>query len=219
MFLFLLFIKKNSLKETRVIFVFCLYSFTNDYFVNELYDNTKVVFFLLSFYTIIEFLTYSLLIFWSLHKKVLKKIILIIIPLFLIFSIYQYLTDTQYVIDSLSITVEYLILICFSLFYFYEQLATPQEKFVYTSFRFWIILGILIYSTGTFFFFLQSDKLTDAQWEDWSLINYFCTILKIIFFSVAILMKKDNSDNIYKENPLLDDIFEKSFEFDPNNPD
>src|SRR5690606_7537286 len=96
-------------------------------------------------------------------------------PLFIIFSIFQFLNSTSYYIDSLSITIENLIIICFTIFYFYEQLVLPQQNFIYSSFRFWIILGILIYSTGTFFFFLQSDKLADDQWKDWSLINYFCT--------------------------------------------
>ena len=192
----------------------------NDYFVSVYYDtDNKIVFLLLSIFTQIEFIVYALLSYWSLKKKALKLIILICVPLFMIFSMYQYFTDTKNVIDSLSITVENLILICFALLYFYEQLAEPQESFVYSSYRFWIILGILIYSTGTFFFFLQSDSLTDEQWDDWSLINYFCTILKIIFFSIAILMKKESSDNIYRKNPLLDDKFEKSLDIDPNNPD
>lgn len=205
-----------------VIVFFALYSFVNDSIVLGLGDsqeNNSIIFRLLSLFTIIEFCVFALIIYWCLNIRKLKIFILFVSPIFIIFSIFQFLNSTSFYIDSLSITIENLIIICFAILYFYEQLAIPQNSFIYNSFRFWLILGILIYSTGTFFFFLQSDKLTDAQWEDWSLINYFCTILKIIFFSVAILMKKDNSDNIYKENPLLDDIFEKSFEFDPNNPD
>src|SRR5690606_19467841 len=129
------------------------------------------VLFLLSAYTIIEFLIFALVIYWSLKRKIFKRLILITIPIFILFSFYLYISKSSNKIDSLSITIENLILICFTLFYFFEQLVEPQDRFVYTSFRFWIILGILIYSTGTFFFFLQSDKLSDDQWKDWSLIN------------------------------------------------
>lgn len=207
------------LKEARVICFLCFYTILNEFAISYFTDYSEFVLILLSAYTIIEYLIFSLVIYWSLKRKSLKRIILIAIPIFLLFSLYQYISGLSDKIDSLSITVENLILICFTLFYFFEQLVEPQDRFVYTSFRFWIILGILIYSTGTFFFFLQSDKLTDDQWNDWSLINYFCTILKIIFFSVAILMKKENSDNISEENPLLDDIFDKTLEFDPTNPE
>lgn len=207
------------LKEARVICFLCFYTILNEFAISYFTDYSEFVLILLSAYTIIEYLIFSLVIYWSLKRKSLKRIILIAIPIFLLFSLYQYISGLSDKIDSLSITVENLILICFTLFYFFEQLVEPQDKFVYTSFRFWIILGILIYSTGTFFFFLQSDKLSDDQWKDWSLINYFCTILKIIFFSVAILMKKENSDNISEENPLLDDIFDKTLEFDPTNPE
>jgi len=207
------------LKEARVICFLCFYTILNEFAISYFTDYSEFVLILLSAYTIIEYLIFSLVIYWSLKRKSLKRIILIAIPIFLLFSLYQYISGLSDKIDSLSITVENLILICFTLFYFFEQLVEPQDRFVYTSFRFWIILGILIYSTGTFFFFLQSDKLSDDQWKDWSLINYFCTILKIIFFSVAILMKKENSDNISEENPLLDDIFDKTLEFDPTNPE
>lgn len=204
-----------------------LYSFINDSIVlkfSDNQDNNRVVYNLLSLYTIVEFIVYTAVIYWCLRMFKLKRIILFFSPLFILFSLYQLfstssINENSLSIDSLSITVENLILICFALLYFYEQLAEPQESFVYSSYRFWIILGILIYSTGTFFFFLQSDSLTDEQWDDWSLINYFCTILKIIFFSIAILMKKESSDNIYRKNPLLDDKFEKSLDIDPNNPD
>jgi hypothetical protein len=207
------------LKEARVICFLCFYTILNEFAISYFTDYSEFVLILLSAYTIIEYLIFSLVIYWSLKRKSLKRIILIAIPIFLLFSLYQYISGLSDKIDSLSITVENLILICFTLFYFFEQLVEPQDRFVYTSFRFWIILGILIYSTGTFFFFLQSDKLSDDQWKDWSLINYFCTILKIIFFSVAILMKKENSDNISEENPLLDDIFDRTLEFDPTNPE
>lgn len=207
------------LKEARVICFLCFYTILNEFAISYFTDYSEFVLILLSAYTIIEYLIFSLVIYWSLKRKSLKRIILIAIPIFLLFSLYQYISGLSDKIDSLSITVENLILICFTLFYFFEQLVEPQDRFVYTSFRFWIILGILIYSTGTFFFFLQSDKLSDDQWKDWSLINYFCTILKIIFFSVAILMKKENSDNISEENPLLHDIFDRTLEFDPTNPE
>ena len=72
-----------------------------------------------------------------------------------------------------------------------------------------MILGILIYSTGTFFFFMQSSDLTDEQWDTWSPINYVFTLIKNILFGVAIIIRKNNvpPDNSFK--PPYDELFDK----------
>src|SRR5690606_5100562 len=159
--LFIFFWKRNLFKEVVVIVFFALYSFVNDSIVLGLGDsqeNNAIIFRLLSLFTIIEFCVFALIIYWCLNIRKLKIFILFVSPIFIIFSIFQFLNSTSFYIDSLSITIENLIIICFAILYFYEQLAIPQNSFIYNSFRFWLILGILIYSTGTFFFFLQSDK-------------------------------------------------------------
>src|SRR5690606_24120191 len=118
------------LKEARVICFLCLYTIINEFAISFFKNFNDFVLFLLSAYTIIEFLIFALVIYWSLKRKIFKRLILITIPIFILFSFYLYISKSSNKIDSLSITIENLILICFTLFYFFEQLVEPQDRFV-----------------------------------------------------------------------------------------
>lgn len=144
----------------------------------------------LSLFTVIEFCLFSLATFYLLSNSYLKKIIIGFIPIFFAFSLIQYIkSNPEDEIDSLSISVEYILIIIFTLFYFYEEISIPQATFIYSTKAFWIITGILIYSAGTFFLFLFSDNLSDDEWEKYSIINYVFTILKNTCFGIAVTIK------------------------------
>ena len=112
--------------------------------------------------------------------------------------------------DSISITVEYIAIIIFTMFFFYEEISAPNTTFIYSTSQFWAIVGILIYSAGTFFLFLYSDSITKEEWEKFSIINFIFTIIKNICFSIAVVIKPDpenfNTDENHKphfvETPL-----------------
>jgi hypothetical protein len=40
---------------------------------------------------------------------------------------------------------------------------------------------------------MQSDNLSNEEWDKWALINYTFTIIKNVFFSIAISMKKEGT--------------------------
>ena len=168
--LFFLFLRRNKKIETRVVFFYCLYSFTNDlaimFFSARGEPSFSFVFVLLSVFTLVEYLLFSLVLWQILKKPRFRKIIFFSFPIFLAVCAYQFYLDLhRSSIDSISITVEYIFLIAFCLLYFFEELNEPNTTFIYSSYKFWVVLGILIYSTGTFFFFMQSSELSDEQWE------------------------------------------------------
>lgn len=101
--------------------------------------------------------------------------------------------------------------------FFFEQISEPEVTFIYSSHKFWLLLAILIYSTGTFFLFMYSSSMSDEQWDDWSLINRIFTILKNSFFCIAIIMKKEVSDNNYLKKPFNEDIFDFPRDFKDKN--
>ena len=217
LFLFLIFFKRNNRIEIRVILFYCCYSVINDFILLTNENNPEyggLIFFLLSLFTIIEYLCFSAVIFLLMNSSVFKRIIIYITPLFIIYSIYQYLIASSYIIDSLTITIENIIILSFCILFFFEQISKPEVTFIYFSYKFWLVLAILIYSTGTFFLFMYSSTMSNEQWEDWSLINSVFSILKNAFFSIAIIMKKDNSDNNYLKKPFNEDIFGNPMEID-----
>ncbi len=148
---------------------------------------------------------FSLATFYLLSNPYLKKIIIGFIPIFFAFSLIQYIkSNPEDEIDSLSISVEYILIIIFTLFYFYEEISIPQATFIYSTKAFWIITGILIYSAGTFFLFLFSENLSDEEWDRMVIINYVFTILKNTCFGIAVTIK-------HTPDPLL------SYESDSDN--
>lgn len=204
--LLLFFHRKNKGLGLRVLFVYCLYTFINDVLLIVFKkSDTNITFFLLSLFTVIEFLLFAVLFYLRLKNEIFKKIILFAIPLFLGFTIIQFLNSSEKTIDSLSITIEYIIIIIFCLFYFFEEIVDPQVTFIYSTQAFWVIAGILIYSTGTFFLFMFSENLSDDEWDKWSIINYVFTILKNTSFSIAVIMKESslNLPSIENENEPL----------------
>lgn len=176
---------------------YCLYSFLNDIIITQLNNNEQhqSVFILLSAFTLIEYALFTYVLFINIKKNIFRKLILIISPFFIVFSVFQFLKSIGNNIDSISITVEYILLIIYCLFYFFDELMEPNATFIYATYKFWILVGILIYSTGTFFLFLQSDDLTPEEWNKWSIINHLCTIVKALFFSIAVVMKKEPQEN------------------------
>ena len=100
--------------------------------------------------------------------------------------------------------------------YFFEEMSTPQVSFVYSTPSFWLIVGILIYSTGTFFLFMFSENLSDDEWEKWSIINYVFTILKNICFAIAISIKNNSNDLPSYENQHDHDLLDNPLTFNSN---
>ena len=204
--LFFIFFNRNKNKDVRVIFFYCLYCFVNDLLLTQLDAGYRFTF--LSLFTIVEYCLFSLAIYLNLKNNVFKKIILWASPPFVAFSIFQFFSSgMQSDIDSISITVEYILLIVYCLFFFFEELNEPNTTFIYSSHRFWIVVGILIYSTGTFFLFMQSSNLNDEQWDRWLIINYIFTIIKNILFGIAIIIKPSPPNNSFR--PRYDELFDK----------
>lgn len=208
--LFIVFFKKNNKKDLRVILFYCICSFITDLLIINLNNSLHpkrgfYVFQILSLFTIIEYSLFSLFIYLSVKTSLFKKLILSISPLFYFFVIVLYLRSSNNLIDSLSITFESLLIITYCIFYFFEEINKPETTFIYSSYRFWIVTSILIYLTGTFFFFMQGDSLSDTDWDNWKAINHLCTIFKNILFGIGFIMSKKNTYT-YDEKPY-EDIF------------
>lgn len=169
----------------------------------------------MSIFTALEYAVFSAILYLNLSRNIFKKFIIVSLPIFLGFTTIQFINaDTSY-IDSISITVENIIIIIFCMLYFFEEISTPQVSFVYSTTSFWLIVGILIYSTGTFFLFMFSENLSDDEWEKWSIINYVFTILKNVCFSIAVTIKS-NSHNLPSYENLDNDLIDNPLTFKSN---
>ncbi|MFT3825257.1 MAG: hypothetical protein QM731_15145 [Chitinophagaceae bacterium] len=160
-----------------------------------------------SAFTLVEYSLFTTAIYLALKRKLFKRIVLSSVPLFLAAYVLSFIFFAKDTADSISITVEYSLVIVSALLYFFEEINQPNTTFIYSSFQFWAIVGILIYSTGTFFLFMYSQALSYEEWSKWEIINYVFTWIKNMCFSVAACLPKKSNNFSEPEEKLFPDPF------------
>jgi hypothetical protein len=87
------------------------------------------------------------------------------------------------------------------IYYFYEQLKSPNTYLIYSSINFWIIISFLIFLSGTFFLYLMAGNLLKDRsfLIQYNIINSSFNILKSILLCIAMLMKSE--ENIITNTP------------------
>lgn len=147
-----------------------------------------------------EFSFLSMIFYYSLRPKRLKKIILVLIVIFLLFSIYDYIVSDKNKLGFRSHVVECLILLFYIIYYFYEKIQTNTIIPIYQTNLFWIVVAFIIYCSGNFFVFLYSDQQNDKRFHDqFTLIYSTFTILKNILLCIGVIIKQPEEDYEYKD--------------------
>lgn len=118
----------------------------------------------------------------------IRKIILVTIIAFAVFQlIYSNRLSSLY-FDSIPIGVETILVLIFSIYFLFEEINNPNIIFLYNNYRFWIIVGFMIYLAGSFFIYILANFLSRPQLLFyWQFIDVFL-ILKNIFFTIGILV-------------------------------
>ena len=137
------------------------------------------------FFAITTFYEYSLFAFFirnTISNKRVKTIILLISVLFAIF-LFIYFTNVRLKrIDSVPIGIESILLLIFSSYFFYEQINSPQLIFIYNDYKFWMITGIMIYISGSFFIYIFANQIPANQFTlYWSFTLIFMGLMNILF--------------------------------------
>ncbi|WP_290791088.1 hypothetical protein [Flavihumibacter sp. UBA7668] len=129
----------------------------------------------------------------------LKRILLIFSIIFLIVAVGNLIIgyrSNSPEFDSVPIAVSSIILITGSITYFFESIQNPNITFIYSKPSFWVVVGIMIYFSGTFFLFLQYDNLSQQERVNFWIINMICFVLKNIFFSISFTLKPENQQTL-----------------------
>lgn len=211
--LFLVFFKKSKGIILWVIFLYSIYAFANDsvliYIQNSLAKNPRqpeILFygrFLLYSFTIIEYLFFTVFLYIIIENRFIKKIIIALSLAFTVFCVYHLFSDATKKFDSIQASIEGILIIVFCILYLYEQMIKPQVLFIYTSYKFWIVFGIMIYMAGNLFLFAYAVDLPNAMRKQYWIINYVSNIIKNIFFALAIFIQAKQ----LSEKPKVNDPF------------
>jgi hypothetical protein len=145
---------------------------------------------ILIIFTVLELLFFSYFIYLNLKTEIFRRLVLWTALAFIVLPVIFYLTRGNLNFQSLIFSIENIIIIPFCVLYFYEQINKPDTYFIYLSKSFWIILGIIIYMTGTLFVFIYIDSLPPEEQDKYWVINLVFNTVKNILFAIGICIKK-----------------------------
>ena len=158
------------------------------------------------FYTFYTFFEYSIFafVFWiNIQNPKIKRLIIILSSLFLIYLI-VYVSTTEIVrLDSVPIGIETILVFVYIITFLYESSRTIKDNYIYNHYCFWISVGILIYLGGSFFFYILIDHLDTEQVASFGNLTYIAEIIKNILFSVAILVYSRKSNEKVNKPPSV----------------
>lgn len=195
---FLLFFNRNMLKQLWVVFIYSICSCIIDIVIRYTHLSHTAYFYSISFFTILEYSLFSIYFHFNYKSNATKKLLIIGSTTFFIIAIYNLFFDLSHRFDSLPASVESILIISYSIFYFYEQLKTPEYTFIYSTKTFWIVIAILLYLAGTFILFISTAYMTEKEQSMYWPINSFANITKNILLSVAFILKIQQKNKIFQ---------------------
>lgn len=178
-------------------------------------QNAALMYKFLSAYTVIEFLLFATFMTLILKSKIIKLLIFLVALAFIVVAVIAYLKYSDADFDSLSASLESILVIVICLFFFFDQLNRPEPQLLYTNANFWFTIGFMIYLSGNFFLFLQAEVLSEKTRDNYWAINSICNILKNICFAIAFYIRK-NDTNISNLDIPYPEMHEKSPYKHPN---
>lgn len=161
-------------------------------------------------YTLIEYLTFTYILWNSITDKKFKKSIIFLSCLFILFLTIFYSLVKIKRLDSVPIGVETILLIIYILYFFFRYFKSINDDYIYNNASFWFVTGILIYLGITFFFNILANSLDRDLFKMYYYYSYLGDILKNLLFTVAIIFlahnnKKNISQKLFNA-PYLDMI-------------
>jgi hypothetical protein len=182
---FIFWAKSKSSKGLWVIITYCILFFPINLLLLE--DNTATILFEAS--TIIEFSLFIFFIYLNIENRKAKRAVIVAGILYITFYfVYSFLAKAVQGFDSVPIGVETIIILGFSFYYLYERMNDTTTLFIYNTFQFWVILGIVMYLAGSFFIYIFASYLRNNDINKYWFVTNISSILKNIFFCIAIFI-------------------------------
>jgi hypothetical protein len=197
---FLVFSLRNPKKELWIIFIYIIFSFLSDV-IQSKFLGEKYAFLGSSLFTIVELIIISYYFFTVIQTPLLKKCILAASSIISLYLFVIFIQSDKKNFDSFSASLESITFIIFCLLYFYEQINKQDQFFIYSSPNFFIVLGIMIYMSGTLFLFVMANNFSEIERNKYWVINDVSNIITNISFSIAFWQNRISTQNRMTEKP------------------
>lgn len=154
-----------------------------------------------------EYVALSAILFYSLNSPVLRKVVLFAGIAFTLFCIIYVSLYVLTELDPVIMSVKSIILIVLSLLVFYEKFQKETDRVIYYDYRFWGLIGLIIYISGTFLFYLVYADYFEEM-KDLEIIPPVLYLFKSIFLAISLIIlikqTKQITGKTDKEIPFLD---------------
>lgn len=70
--------------------------------------------------------------------------------------------------------------------YLFSQFRAESSPQIFKQYHFWIVVGIMTYLAGTFFFNILANEIDKTQLKEYWYISYLGDILKNLLFTFSI---------------------------------
>jgi hypothetical protein len=196
----------NKRITSKVLWLFfsasCMNSVCN-YIQPEISHSYEYLF--LVCYTIVEYSVFAYFFSLVINNKIFQKVILLFSVIFLAVVILNYNAGKNQRIDSFPIGVETIIVLIYSFYYLYEQMNIVDETFIYERFHFWMVIGIMIFLSGSFFVYIFANQVDYQILLDYWFLTYLFYVIKNAFVIIGIYLyaKEKKLKGVNKFRPYL----------------
>jgi hypothetical protein len=136
-----------------------------------------------------EFLLFISFLHWHTHKvKAQRSLVYTAVGYTIFYVIFTSLAGDSLTIDSIQIGIETIIILVFAYYYLYERMNDANTLFIYNTYPFWVVIGIVLYLSGSFFVYIFAGFLTEDEIRRYWVITNIFSIVKSILFAVALLI-------------------------------
>jgi len=196
---FLSFARRNRGEGLWVIFLYCLFSPITEIAAPVLAHKWDK-FYLYAGFTIIEYTLFSFFFYISIQEKRFKLVPIIGTLIFYGMAVFNLINRQSTTFDSLSASVEAILIIVYCILFLYEQIKDPSVLYVYNNKKFWVVIAFFLYFSSTLFLFLYAATFTNQEHSSYWNINNLFEILKNILFCISFSMRKSSSKSYPLEN-------------------
>lgn len=193
---YVVFFRRNKHEGLQVVFIYSLISVAYEFIAPQLKKHFHIDnFYLYASFTIIEYLLLTTFLYFSIQDRRLKYIPIVGSLAFFATVVVNFLHIRSANFDSLTASVENVLIIIYSIIFLYVQIKDPSILFVYYTKKFWVVIACFIYFSATLFLFLYASNFSTQEHTNFWYINTIFDILKNIFFCIAFSMKKNKAPN------------------------
>jgi len=134
-----------------------------------------------------EVIGFSIIIYFCLRSPLLRKITIAAgIAVVIFFIIYLNVARIK-PFDPVLNTVRSISLFVLTLLVFYEKFQTVADKEIYNDYKFWGILGLIIFVSGTFLFYLVYFDYYEEV-KNLEIISLALYLIKTILFLISLVI-------------------------------